>query len=159
MLHHRHTVRLQKLDYSLPNRFFITLCALRHGVYFQKYPQLKKIISGNLFSLSKYFPNISVDKNVIMPNHIHLIIRIKSQVKNITLGKIINVFKGKTINQWLKIIKQNNLNIIACIWQRNYYEHRIRNDEEYYKYSKYIQLNPKNWSKDKYNPVNFKHKL
>ena len=92
-----------------------------------------------------------------MPNHIHFLITINYQIKDVTLGKIINVFKGRVINNWLKIIQAQDNNAIACVWQRNYYEHRIRNETEYKKYSKYIDLNPMLWKKDKYNPINFKN--
>jgi len=153
---YRHTIRLQKLDYSLPNQYFVTICALRHGCYFEKYPQLVEVINKNFNLLPPYFPNIIVENKVIMPNHIHFIITIKYQIKDVTLGKIIDVFKGRVVNNWLKIIQSQKNNATACVWQRNYYEHRIRNETEYKRYSKYIDLNPILWKKDKYNPKNFK---
>lgn len=145
------------MDYSLPNQYFVTVCALRHGCYFEKYDELTKVINKNFDSLLSYFPNISINNKVIMPNHIHFLITINYQIKDVTLGKIINVFKGRVINNWLKIIQAQDNNAIACVWQRNYYEHRIRNETEYKKYSKYIDLNPMLWKKDKYNPINFKN--
>jgi len=152
----RHSFRFQKLDYSLPNKFFVTVCALKHGCYFDKYKNLESIIKGGFVEIQQYFPNINVDSSVVMPNHIHLIISINYKVKDVTLGKIINVFKGKIVNKWLKEIKENKLNAIGCIWQRNYFEHRIRNQEEFTKYSKYIEENPVRWNFDKYNPDNLK---
>lgn len=153
---HRHTIRLQRLDYSLPNQYFVTICTLRHGYYFKKYPELVDVINKNFNLLLPYFPNISIDNQVVMPNHIHFLITIKYQIKGVTLGKIISIFKGRIVNNWLKIIQLQKINSIACIWQRNYYEHRIRNKIEYQKYSKYIDLNPILWKKDKYNLLNFK---
>ena len=153
---HRHTIRLPKLDYSLPNQYFVTICALRHGCYFEKYPELINIINKNFDLLLPYFPNVSINNKVIIPNHVHFIVSIKYQIKHVTLGKIINVFKGRIVNNWLKVIQSQKNNAIACVWQRNYYEHRIRNETEYKKYSRYIDLNPILWKKDKYNPVNFK---
>ena len=93
-----------------------------------------------------------------MPNHIHLIIKINYQVKNVNLGKIIRVYKSKTVNDWLKIIKKENLNCLACVFQRNYFEHLIRNKDEFFKYKNYINNNPKNWPFDKYNPENLLRK-
>ncbi|HQI13206.1 MAG: transposase [Candidatus Shapirobacteria bacterium] len=158
IMNHRHSIRFQKLDYSLPNKFFVTICALKHGSYFEKYPELTEIVRDEIIEIQKYFPNINITNSVIMPNHMHLIISINKKVKGVTLGKIINVFKGRTINKWLKTIQKNKINEIACIWQRNYFEHRVRNSNELIKYQKYIKLNPIRWQQDRYNPLNLKCK-
>jgi len=47
-----------------------------------------------------------------------------------------------------KIIKSLNVNCI--VWQRNYYEHIIRNDNSYYKIVEYIENNPERWYEDKF---------
>jgi putative transposase len=155
MINKRHTIRLQKLDYSLPNKFFITICCHKHGCYIGKEPQLKLLIDNELKKINSHFSNINIPKYVIMPNHLHLIIEIIHQQKDITLGIIIRVLKSKIVNSWLKIIKADNLNSLASIWQRNYFEHRIRNQKELIKYTKYIEINPFIWEKDRYNPTNF----
>lgn len=134
----------------------VTLCALRHGCYFEKYPKLKAIIGDEIVNTQQYFPNVNIPYCVIMPNHLHAIISINKWINGITLGKIINVFKGRTINKWLNVIKEEKMNEIGCIWQRNYFEHRIRNWVELMKYKKYIELNPSRWSQDKYNPGNLR---
>lgn len=120
---------------------------------------------------------MSVDISIIMPNHIHLIISIKS-LQNVgasfmkpdinitksyrhmgvinhapTLGHIIRFLKARST---YLIHQQININ---PVWQRNYYEHRIRNEEEYRRYFNYIKNNPDNWDKDSYNPKNFKRNL
>ena len=154
--HSRHTTRLPRLDYSLPNTFFVTLCAYQHGCYFSKYLQLEKIVNQQLSLVSNYFPNVSIIKQVVMPNHLHLIIKINYHVPQVTLGKIIGVFKGRVVNVWLKHINDTQLNERACIWQRNYYEHRIRNPQELKQYSRYIDLNPLLWNKDPYHPYHVK---
>jgi len=150
----RHTIRLQRLDYSLPNQFFVTVCTEKHGCYFDKYPKLYTITTNNIYQIQRKYRNISIPIYIIMPNHLHLIIIIKSQAKDITLGTIIKTFKGRIINDWLKIIKLRKINTLGCIWQRNYYEHRIRNAIEYEKYTQYIKQNPAKWNTDRYNPKN-----
>ena len=152
----RRSIRFRKLDYSLPNKFMVTICATKHGCYFDKYPTLAKIVKDEIDDIQSYFQNINISDSVIMPNHLHLIININYQIKNITLGKIISVFKGKIINKWLKTIRKHKINCLACIFQRNYFEHRIRNEKELFKYKKYIELNPEKWNYDRYNPVNLK---
>ncbi len=90
-----------------------------------------------------------------MPNHIHGILIINKNVEvdpcvdpnklviNDTLGIIIKKFKTLTTNIYIKNIKQNNWpKINKRLWQRNYYEHIIRNKTEYLKIKKYIEINP-----------------
>ncbi len=128
----------------------MTICTLKHGYYFEKYPELEKIAQKNLLEIYKYFENIEIKSWVIMPNHIHFIIAIKYQVKEVTLGKIIAVYKSIVVVRWLKVIKNHRVNSIGSIWQRNYFEHIIRNKRELDDYIKYIEDNPKNWLNDSY---------
>ncbi|RLD82224.1 MAG: hypothetical protein DRJ10_05265 [Bacteroidetes bacterium] len=70
---------------------------------------------------------------------------------NITNGKMNLNDAGKMIkNQWLVLPERFN----KKLWQRNYWEHIIRNDAEYHRISNYIIENPENWSTDKFNPDN-----
>jgi REP element-mobilizing transposase RayT len=64
-----------------------------------------------------------------------------------TLGRIIQVFKS------ISTIEINRLRGVTgiTIWQRNYYEHIIRNDRELFEIRKYIENNPTNWNDDEYN--------
>lgn len=94
-----------------------------------------------------------------MPNHIHGIIEMR-EMENTgpvwadtrpapTLGDIICWFKSKTTSHYIKGVKQELYKPFnKRIWQRNYYEHIIRNEKEYYAIIDYIQNNPKNWKKD-----------
>jgi REP element-mobilizing transposase RayT len=103
-----------------------------------------------------------------MPNHLHTIIiinetqnvgvelalpkedaykgRASSAPTNPTLGRIIQVFKS------ISTIEINRFRGVSGIpvWQRNYYEHIIRNDKELYEVRKYIEINPLNWENDEY---------
>jgi len=103
-----------------------------------------------------------------MPNHLHGIIVIKDndfdaenrrdrvypvstgkkfgQVKSKSLSTIINNFKGAVTRNCNKI----NLNFQ---WQKNYYEHIIKNDEDYSRIKEYIAQNPNNWEFDRNNPA------
>ncbi len=69
-----------------------------------------------------------------------------------TIPNIIQTFKRYTTIEYIKMVKQNILPPFdKCIWQRNYYEHIIRNEETYLKISNYIINNPLNWKEDRYN--------
>lgn len=146
----RHTIRRQRVDYSLPNYFFITICTYKYGYYFEKYTDLKNIINQNILGINKYYPNVNVKEYVIMPNHIHMILSINYQIKGTTLGKVIATIKSKSVRDWLVFIKENKINERATIWQRNYHEHIIRDEKEKIVYQKYIENNPKNWLNDSY---------
>ena len=89
-----------------------------------------------------------------MPNHVHFILQIIERVDTRptpTISDIICSFKSRTTNDIIKMVKQGKINYFdAKIWQRNYYEHVIRNEKEYYKILEYIQNNPLKWEEDKY---------
>ncbi len=70
-----------------------------------------------------------------------------------TLGDIVNWFKTMTTNQYIRGVKQNGWPAFAGkLWQRNYYEHIIRNEEELNHVRQYIAENPLNWRTDEENP-------
>ncbi len=95
--------------------------------------------------------NIRLDEFVVMPNHIHGIIIIKSNHgtglinQTPTLGLMIRYFKSKCTY----IIHKNGFN--NDVFQRNYYERIIRDEEEYLKIKEYIQLNPTMYDTDENN--------
>ena len=68
-----------------------------------------------------------------------------------TLGDIIGSFKSLCANNWLKFINKNNINAPAKIWQRNYYEHIIRNEKELERIRQYIINNSLQWEFDREN--------
>ncbi|MBI5324328.1 MAG: transposase, partial [Ignavibacteriae bacterium] len=63
------------------------------------------------------------------------------------LSEIIRQFKTFSA----KLINKVRNKIGTPVWQRNYYEHIIRNEKEYWKVRQYIKYNPINWDKDEYN--------
>lgn len=102
-------------------------------------------------------PNISLDAFVIMPNHIHGIIQIIRRggmpsalvpktraIVTQTIGAIIRGFKSATTVQVNKMRGTPGV----PIWQRNYHERIIRNQDELDHIREYIQKNPKNWADD-----------
>ncbi|MBU1086875.1 MAG: transposase, partial [Candidatus Omnitrophica bacterium] len=71
-------------------------------------------------------------------------------------GKIIGTLKSKCSNKYLRYIKNNNMDVSADIWQRNYYDHVIRTDSSLKQICKYIRTNLSTWSNDIENPKNNK---
>ena len=151
----RKPTRLKDYDYSTPGAYFITICTK------DRKEMLSKIIVGddalivpqnNLsdigFICEKYInniniksENISVDKYVIMPNHIHLIIFIYGTMKASSPTK--NV---QSIVRSLK--KMVTKEIGHSIWQRSYHDHIIRGEKDYRKIWEYVDTNVIRWEKD-----------
>ncbi len=121
------------------------------------------IVNQTWDELPNHFENIKLDEFVVMPNHIHGIIWIlendenhvgarhasplpRSGPKPGSLGAIIGSFKSaatKRVNQFRKTPG-------ASFWQRNYYEHILRDDRDLLQHRKYIHENPIKWASDKY---------
>ena len=70
-----------------------------------------------------------------------------------TVGDVVNWFKTMTTNQYIRGVRQNGWPPFPDrLWQRNYYEHIIRNEDELNRFRRYIADNPCNWQTDKENP-------
>ncbi len=75
-----------------------------------------------------------------------------SGTKQDTLGRIVQAFKSRTSVEYIKNVKKNSWKPFqGKLWQRNYYEHVIRDEEDYEKISEYISYNPMQWDKDENN--------
>ncbi|OIN83946.1 transposase IS200 like family protein [Francisella sp. TX07-6608] len=76
-----------------------------------------------------------------------------TRVAPTTLSDIIGAFKSLTTNAYINGVKTKNWQPFdKRLWQRNYYEHIIRNEKSYNEIIKYIQLNPLKWELDELNP-------
>ncbi|MBP3361441.1 MAG: transposase [Clostridia bacterium] len=76
---------------------------------------------------------------------------ISAPTATVSLPEIIQSFKRYSTIEYIKLVKQNILPPFdKQIWQRGYYEHIIRNEQEYQKIYKYIENNPSKWQEDKY---------
>ena len=107
---------------------------------------LGSIVRECLERLSDDAAGISVDKYVIMPNHIHVIICIdgeKGGQSRPPLQRLMQRFKSITTRRaW-------NMGYTK-LWQRSYYDHAIRNDADYLRTWQYIHDNPARWAEDEY---------
>jgi putative transposase len=66
-----------------------------------------------------------------------------------TVGDIVGAYKSLVANACLEIYKSKNVGM-GKLWQRNYYEHIIRNERSYQNISNYIINNPAKWDEDKF---------
>lgn len=162
-IHHRKSIRLKGYDYSQNGAYFLTICTYNKIFYFGIFPELRKIVRKQWQKLSERYPNLVLDEFIIMPNHIHGIIIVGATLAVAlnnkagarpapTVGEIIGTFKSLCVNDWLIYLKENKIDEAGRFWQRNYYEHIIRNENELTKIREYIQNNPLKWSLDRENP-------
>ncbi len=122
-----------------------------------------------MLRLNEKYDNIKIDDYVIMPNHIHFILIIDNNLFFANVGadlcvcpnegehtgsplpRIIQWFKTMTTNEYIRNVKNGiAIPFDEKLWQRNYYEHIIRNDKKLYEIRTYIQNNPLKWNLDEY---------
>ena len=123
-----------------------------------------KMVEKWWLELKNKFPTVKPDTRITMPNHFHGIIVIVGADLRVCpdysvakmgahtgapLPKILQWFKTMTTNEYIHGVKhQDWLSFMGKLWQRDYYEHIIRNDRESHAIREYIQNNPKNWTSD-----------
>lgn len=158
-IHHRRSIRLKGYDYSRPGAYFITICTHQRecllGEIIDGQIQLNqfgKIVQYHWQNLEKHHSHIQLDEFVVMPNHFHGIIIINTKldtdtsinIQQTAIPEIIRGFKTFSARQINKLRHQPGV----PLWQRNYYERIIRDEEELNQIKKYIINNPQNWEKD-----------
>jgi REP element-mobilizing transposase RayT len=173
-IHHRRSIRLKRYDYSQPELYFITICTQNRSKLLGDIKNSKIILNDAGIMVHRIwngipndFRNIQLHEFVIMANHIHGIIKITTvgadsisakdtgaeidSAPTPAIPEIVQSFKRHTTIEYIKMVK---LNIVPPfekrIWQRNYYEHIIRNEKSYYQIAEYIRNNPLKWQEDKY---------
>ncbi|HKY64324.1 MAG TPA: transposase [bacterium] len=159
--HHgyRKNLRIPGFDYSMPGAYFVTICSRNRECLFGE-------VVCDEMKLN------SVGSMVVMPNHFHAILRIvgaplagapASTIAGSspgagarpapTVGNIVGVFKSLSSSKYLQYIKKSgNASICGILWQRNYYEHVIRNEKLLEKIREYILHNPARWEDDPERP-------
>lgn len=157
----RRSIRLPGFNYSSANWYYVTICVQDRKCF------LGKIINGNLYllpfghlvhkfiaTIDQHYPGVNIDIFQIMPNHIHLIIILgshgRTQGPAPTLGAIIQRFKTMTTHNYLdgmKIFGWKQFN--GKLWQRDYYEHIVRDETDLNRIREYIHNNVTNWHRDK----------
>ena len=119
-----------------------------------------KIIENQWENIPYQYEHVELDEYIIMPNHIHGIIIISRNNKKVdarptpTVSDVVCAFKSRCVVDYLRYIKDNNLEISGKIWQRSFYDHVIRTDRSLSAVRDYIAGNPVNWELDVENLLN-----
>lgn len=179
--HHRRSIRLKGYDYTQPGAYFVTICTHERTCLFGEVVDgvmvlnaWGEIVREEWFRTARLRPYVVLheDEFVVMPNHVHGIIWIVDAVGANrrfapttrvaptrgtptppagpdagSLGAIIGQFKSAVT----KHINAHRGTPGAPVWQRNYYEHIIRNEQALNAIRRYIAENPLRWHLDRYN--------
>ena len=169
----RRSLRLEGYDYRRQGVYFVTVCANRNAKLFGRIDDgvmirnaIGDIINDEWWKTAELRPNVKLDAFVIMPNHIHGIIVISDDGSQATsqhasvdvpkpasrylqsgsLGAIVGRFKGKVSRRVHDLPTCRDL----LVWQRNFYDHIIRNEKSLQAIREYIMTNPGRWTEDSY---------
>lgn len=172
-LPYRKSIRLKNYDYSSNGYYFVTICTQNREKLFGEIVGATlcgrpnnpdKLIVKWLLELENKFKDIKIDEYIVMPNHIHFIIKRTGDHTGLTgdrigstgdhagspLRDIIGWFKTMTTNEYIAGVKDGRfMPFKGRLWQRNYYEHIIRNYDDYINIADYIQNNHLKWEEDK----------
>jgi REP element-mobilizing transposase RayT len=147
--------RLKGYDYSQNGCYFITICVKDRRELFWHQPvgariarpplsDMGEVVRKAIENIPHIYKSITVDKYVIMPNHIHLILLISDDpgraMRAPTISTVVNQMKGYVTKQ-----------VGYSIWQKLFHDHIIRNDKAYREIWQYIDENPIKWEDDCYN--------
>lgn len=100
-----------------------------------------------IHELENKFKNVIIHENIIMPNHVHLIIEFTSE--NQSLSTTLQWFKTMTTNRYINGVKNENWQPFnKKLWQRSFFDHIIRNSKAYQNIADYIIENPSKWIDD-----------
>ena len=145
----RKPIRIENYDYSTPGTYFITVCtANREKIFWdgvgadiirpENVPLsiAGKIMEQGILQISEHYKNVSVDKYCVMPDHIHFILRIESDID----GRMVSAPTVSTVVGSMK--RWVSRQIGRSIWQKSFYDHGIRNQQDYDEIWAYIDNNP-----------------
>ncbi|GAB1418378.1 transposase [Bacteroidales bacterium] len=176
-IHHRKSIRLKGYDYSQADLYFITICVQDRECLFGNIENGEMILNdaGQMvekwyYELGNKYPDIKCHEMMVMPNHFHCIVenigivgadlrvcpdnagepQISGEHIGSPLHRVIQWLKTMSTNEYIRGVKQLGWQPFnGKLWQRNYWEHIIRNEQSYQRISEYIINNPKNWNNDK----------
>ena len=148
--------RLSGWDYSSHGIYFITICTHQHKqtlcqIVGDGFPVPKPAWSTAEYYIQQLpvkYPNVEVQKYVIMPNHVHLLIFLKKADTNHadspTISNVIAWYKY----QVTKKINESFGTTANRFFQRSFHDHIVRNEKDYQRIWEYIENNPMRWKED-----------
>jgi len=170
----RKQARLGGYDYSQAGGYFITICTHNREYLFGQVinyqmalNEIGKIVKQWWLKLEDRFTNVKLEDYVVMPNHIHGILMVTEEENDVGAIHELPLQSGMILRRQMLIpkvvgyFKMNSAKYVnrlrgvvgISLWQRNYYEHIVRNESELSRIREYIQNNPLKWDLDRENPL------
>ena len=166
-IHRRRSIRLMGYDYSHAGAYFVTVCSQHRECLYGEVPggEMKLNEAGRMVQsvwdeLPHHYPHVELDQFIVMPNHIHGVIVLTDGIvgagfkpaptKRHGLPEIVRAFKtfsSRRVNQFRRTPGLR-------VWQRNYYEHIIRDESDLFQIRQYIGENPAKWEEDENHSAN-----
>ncbi len=152
--HRRKPNRLAGHDYSAPGYYFITVCTENHDLLLGRIcaredgtvsaemvlNETGRTVERAILAIPAHYPGAALDKYVVMPNHVHLIVAITDDPDHkSSIPTIVRQFKRAV-----------SVELGKSIWQLGFHDHIIRGEADYREIWTYIDNNPLKWVLDKY---------
>lgn len=163
--HNRQSIRLKGYDYSKAGLYFITINCQNRAHLFGHIQDQQMILNqaGQMaqkwyHALESKYPDVRCHELAIMPDHLHCILQLTSPPARAdqrvcpnpktNIPTIIQWYKTMTTNAYIRGVKEQGWPPFQKrVWQRNYWDQIIWNEEAYHRIAQYIKDNPKNWHK------------
>ena len=156
----RKITRLKNYDYNTCGAYFITICTQNKRKILSRIvggdvldapkselSQYGKIADKYINRLNKFYNDINIDRYVIMPNHIHMILSVCGNGASRTSPPTTK--QHSVVSRFVSTFKRFcNKEYGGNIWQRSFYDYVIRGERDYLKIWDYIDTNPQRWTKD-----------
>lgn len=175
----RRALRLRDFDYTQAAAYFVTVCTHHRARLFGEITNGKillhdpgRIVQAAWQALPQHYPHVRLDVFVVMPNHVHGIV-ILAPVDSVGAGlagagfkpaptELPTIAKRHGLPEIVRAFKTFSARRVNAartapgtpLWQRNYYEHVVRDEDELNRIREYIDLNPLQWDLDRENPRN-----
>lgn len=152
----RKSARLAGFDYSSEGLYFVTVCTKERACILSQVvgcgvldaPQIMltdigKAVDNQINKMNGIYNNISIRKYVVMPNHLHMIAEISGGKSGTPCptNSALSKFVG-TLKRFINAEAKEN------IWQKSFYDHIVRDDEDLFTKIQYIENNPAKWFED-----------
>ncbi|MFH1782754.1 MAG: transposase [Candidatus Omnitrophota bacterium] len=147
--------RLPEYDYSQDGYYFVTICTHNRKEYLGRIEngnmilnEYGRIVEKQWIWLSEQYNYIQLDKFIVMPNHLHGILVIVGNGRDRSLQKI------KSLSELIGAFKTTSsksihmAGLVDFHWQKSFFDHVIRNENELMRIQEYIVNNPKQWELD-----------
>ena len=136
----RKPLRHPTIDYGAGSWFFVTTCASSRGDVFGcvrddevVLNRRGRVVAAHLAAIEGHFVNVTIDDHIVMPDHVHAVVGLDAELET-RLGTVVGSFKSGVSRE-----------LGGRVWQRGYYDHRIRDESDLDNCRAYIRGNPFRW--------------